>query len=145
PAKITVSKAAKINDTLTSSQIFSFIGSPAPLPSTFTLCGDPNPCTAAAAPTLDQTQWTSYTITETPIPTGWIADGYLCTVSGGLTPSSTTKSGTTTSVTIPVQEGDNWSCTFLNHQLGGTLTLVKDPTNSHGGNKQPNDFQLTVN
>ena len=81
----------------------------------------------------------TYTVNETPIPTNWGFDSVSCSVTsanGGSAPI------TGASVAIHLEEGENWTCTYLDSLRVGTLQIVKKVTNDNGGTKTVGDFGL---
>jgi hypothetical protein len=134
PGSITVTKQA----TPESAQSFSFTASPTPL-ANFSLVDDGT--TANTTTFADITTFTTYTVNETPLPTGWSFTSATCTVTapnGG----SQTVSGTT--ATINLKEGENVACTYTNTRQTGHLKLVKDVTNDNGGAAVASDFTLSA-
>ncbi len=105
------------------------------VPTTFSLYGD----TPNSIDFTNITTFGSYTITETPIPTGWAFDSVSCTVVG-----SGTASATGAAVAIDLKEGDHITCTYANHQLAGTLYVIKHVINDNGGTKAAKDFTITI-
>ena len=77
--------------------------------------------------------------TRRPIPTNWGFDSVSCSVTsanGGSAPI------TGASVAIHLEEGENWTCTYLDSLRVGTLQIVKKVTNDNGGTKTVGDFGL---
>lgn len=72
------------------------------------------------------TNFMTYTINETPLPTGWSFTSATCTVTAA-NGGSRTVSGTT--ATIILKEGENVACTYTNTRQTGHLRLVAAVTN----------------
>ena len=49
-----------------------------------------------------------------------------------------------TTATINMKEGENWTCTYLNHQQPGSLQLVKKVVNDNGGTAAESAWTLTA-
>jgi len=115
PGSITIIKDATPNGNTS----FPSTASPAPL-ADFSLVDDG---TAANTKTFSNIiAFTTYTVTETPIATGWAFDSVLCTVTS---PNGGSTSTSGASVRISMAEGENWTCTFSNSQLSIATTLSK--------------------
>jgi hypothetical protein len=82
----------------------------------------------------------TYTITENAL-SGWALDSLVCGVTspngGSQTPNGST-------VSINLKEGENVTCTYTNHQLSGTLTVIKHVVNDNGGSATAANFNLHV-
>src|SRR5205814_1904977 len=120
---------------------FGFTASPSPgtaIPASFQLCGT-NSCSVTQNNITDFT--TSYTVSETQA-SGWTFDNLVCSVSGGLSTTPPSPSGST--VSIAIKEGDNVVCTYTNHRLAATVNVIKHVVNSNGGTKAASDFTMTV-
>jgi uncharacterized repeat protein (TIGR01451 family) len=65
----------------------------------------------------------TYTVTETPVPSGWAFDSITCSVTSA-NGGSTTVTGA--KVDIVLKEGENWTCTYANHLIPEpALTISK--------------------
>lgn len=134
PGSITIIKDATPNG----STVFSFTGSPSPL-TNFTLVDDGTSANTKLFGNI--TNFTTYTVNETPLPSGWAFDAINCTVTSS-NGGSTSTSGST--LTILLKEGENYTCTYTNHQQAGTLTVIKHVVNDNGGTAVASDFSLHV-
>ena len=118
---------------------FPFTGSPSPL-TNFSLVDDGTSANTKVFPNI--TNFQTYTVNETPVPSAWTFDSASCSATS---PNGGSSSISTTTATIQMKEGENWTCTYLNHQQPGTLQLVKKVVNDNGGTKTVDDFGLTTN
>ncbi len=134
PGSITVTKQA----TPESAQSFPFTATPTPL-ANFSLVDDGT--TANTTTFANITNFMTYTINETPLPTGWSFTSATCTVTAA-NGGSRTVSGTT--ATIILKEGENVACTYTNTRQTGHLRLVKEVTNDNGGAAVATDFTLSA-
>lgn len=66
------------------------------------------------------------------------------TLSGYTAGSWSCDGGTLLGSNVTLGEGDNVTCTITNNDVAPTLTLVKNVINDHGGDAQPDDFNLTI-
>jgi hypothetical protein len=114
-AAITITLDATPDD----STSFAFTGSPSPL-TAFSLVDDGTSANTKFFGNLPDSG--TYTVNETPIPSGWAFDAITCTATianGGSAASSGTM------VTIVLQEGENWTCTYTNHAISSkTLSIT---------------------
>jgi hypothetical protein len=136
PGSITVIKDANPNG----STPFSFTGSPSPL-ANFSLVDDGTPVNYTKAFT-GITTFQTYTVNETPIPTGWGFDGVSCSAGGTLNGGSATPTGA--SVAISMKEGENWTCTYRNSRRFGTLVVQKIVAKNDGGTAVSSDWSIHV-
>jgi hypothetical protein len=134
PGSITVIKDATPNGPTS----FSFTGSPAPL-SNFSLVDDGTSANTQVFGNIKNFQ--TYTVNETPIPSGWAFDAISCSVTS---PNGGSFSTSSTTTTINMHEGENYTCTYTNHQQPGTLIVKKHVVNDNGGTKNAGDFTLHV-
>jgi Prealbumin-like fold domain len=134
PGSITVIKDATPNGPTS----FSFTGSPAPL-SNFSLVDDGTSANTQVFGNIKNFQ--TYTVNETPIPSGWAFDAISCSVTS---PNGGSFSTSSTTTTIDMHEGENYTCTYTNHQQPGTLIVKKHVVNDNGGTKNAGDFTLHV-
>jgi hypothetical protein len=140
PGSITIIKNATPNGGTS----FSFTGSPAPL-ANFTLVDDGTSANTKVFANI--TTFQTYTVNETPIPAGWAFDSVSCVVTSENGGSYSTS---TTTASIVMKEGENWTCTYLDHQETGTIIIrkVTDPTGGAGfdfsstGGLSPSTFTL---
>ncbi len=127
PGSITIVKQAYPEG----SSVFNYTGSPSPLVN-FSLTDDGTSANTQTFPNI--TNFTTYTITETPIPAGWGLTDISCT-----DPTGNSSGNTGTGVaTINLAEGENVTCTFTNTQVTGSITIVKDADPN-----DPQDFSFT--
>lgn len=77
----------------------------------------------------------SYSVSEAELPSGYEQTGISCT--NGET--------TTTDGSVTLGEQDAWVCTITNHDLPGTLHIVKVIENSYGGTATATEFGFSVN
>ena len=112
-----------------SSQSFSFTGSPSPL-TNFSLVDD-GTNTNNSKLFSNITTFQTYTVNETPIPSGWSFDSSSCSASSPNGGSYTTSGTPPTTTAINMAEGENWTCTYVNKK-NATLTIKKvtDPVDS---------------
>jgi hypothetical protein len=112
-ASITITEDA----TPDGSTSFAFTGSPSPL-TAFSLVDDG---TSANTTFFGSPDGGTFTVSETPIPSGWAFDAVTCatTIDNG---GSATPSGT--SVTIVLQEDESWTCTYTNHAISSTTLSI---------------------
>jgi hypothetical protein len=137
PGSIKIIKSATPQDEAT---WFPFTASPSPLIN-FSLLASTDPAkNTVLFPNI--TNFTTYTVNETPLPIGWTFDSVTCTVSGGT--STTPPASSTSSVSITLKEGDNVVCTYTNHRLAATLVVKKHVVNDNGGTKSAADFTMNV-
>jgi hypothetical protein len=115
---------------------FGFTASPAPL-SNFSLVDDGTTTNTKLFGNI--TNFQPYTVNESSIPATWGFDSAGCTVSspngGGFTINSTTAS-------VNLKEGENWTCTYLNSIRVGTLVVKKHVINDDGGTHSASAWQL---
>jgi len=134
PGSITVIKDATPNG----STSFSFTGSPAPL-TNFNLVDDGTSANTKSFSNI--TTFQTYTVNETPIPAGWGFDSASCTVTS---PNGGSYSTSTTTTNVAMKEGENWTCTYLDHQQTGKLIVKKHVVNDNGGTATAGDWSLHV-
>jgi hypothetical protein len=101
------------------------------LPDDFNLTIDGNPAISGTAYIQDAN--TPYAIDET------LLSGYTFVGITGNAECPAVLGGTVT-----LDEGENVTCTITNDDVAPTLTLIKNVVNDHGGNAQPDDFNLTI-
>jgi Prealbumin-like fold domain len=136
PASITIVKDAQPDG----STSFPFTASPSPL-SNFSLVDDGTSANTKAFSNI--TNFQTYTVQETPIPTGWALTSIVCSVTSLNGGSSTTNVGTATT-TINLKEGENRTCTYTDVLQKVTLTVIKHVINDNGGTKTAGDFTMGV-
>src|SRR5512133_1309739 len=136
PASITIVKDAQPSG----STSFPFTASPSPL-SNFSLTDDGTNANTKAFSNI--TNFQTYTVGETPIPTGWALTNIVCSVTSLNGGSSTTNVGTATT-TIDLREGENRTCTYTDVLQKVTLTVIKHVINDNGGTKTAADFTMGV-
>src|ERR1051326_450893 len=115
PGSITIIKAAT-----PVSGTFSFTATPAPPLSNFSLSGgspQPNNTTDNTKLFSNLVNFQTYTISEAL--SGWKNDSIACTVTGGQSTSAPNSTNGSGSISLPLQNGDNYICTFANTQLAG--------------------------
>jgi len=134
PGSITVVKEA----TPEGSTSFPFTASPSPL-AAFSLVDDNTSTNTQVFSNI--TDFKTYTINETPIPTNWGFDSVSCSVTS---PNGGSYSTSTTTVNIVMKEGENWTCTYLDSLRLGSLKLVKVVTNNDGGAAVAGDYTLSA-
>ena len=134
PGSITVIKQA----TPEGSTSFGYTASPAPL-SNFSLVDDGTSTNTKVF--SDITNFQTYTVNESSIPSGWGFDSLNCAVTS---PNGGSFSTSTTTATINMAEGENYTCTYANSIRQGTLIVKKHVVNDNGGTKVASDFTLHV-
>ena len=116
PASITIVKQA----TPEGSTSFPFTGTPSPL-TNFSLVDDGTSANTKLFSNI--LAEATYTVTETPVPSGWAFDSITCSVTSA-NGGSTTVTGA--KVDIALKEGENWTCTYANHLIPKPgLSIVK--------------------
>ena len=136
PGKITIVKQA----TPEGSTSFPFTASPSPLVD-FSLVDDG---TAANTKVFDPiTDFQTYTVRETPVPTNWGLDSLTCSVLNPNGGSTSTNLGTGTA-TIDLAEGEFVTCTYEDSLKVGTLRVIKHVVNDNGGTADASGFNLHV-
>jgi hypothetical protein len=133
PGSVTVIKQATPEGTTS----FGFTASPSPLTS-FSLVDDG---TTKNTKTFNITTFTTYTIAESSIPTGWRLDSASC---GVTSPNGGSHTISTATATIVMKEGENWTCTYNNSITTGTLKVIKHVVNENGGSASAGDWSLHV-
>ncbi len=113
---VTIVKDANVNGATS----FPFTASPSPL-AAFSLVDDGTSANTKVFSGISNFQ--TYTVNETPIPSGWAFSSILCSVTSPNGGSATTS---TTQVAIALHEGENWTCTYTN--LQNTPTPTNTPT-----------------
>jgi hypothetical protein len=134
PGSITIIKDATPNGATS----FSFTGSPSPL-TNFSLVDDGTSANTKVFSKISTFQ--TYTVNETPIPSNWGFDSVSCSVLSGNGGSATP---TGASVAIAMKEGEDWTCTYLDSQRFGTLTVIKHVVNDNGGAATASQWSLHV-
>ncbi|EWT03680.1 hypothetical protein N865_08770 [Intrasporangium oryzae NRRL B-24470] len=135
PGSITIVKDATPNG----SQAFSFTGSPTPL-TNFSLVDDGTSANTKVFSNIINFQ--TYTVAEGAQTSPWIFDSASCSVT---TPNGGSQTVSGSTATIKLAEGENVTCTYLNHRLANPhLKLVKTVTNDNGGSASATDFTLTA-
>jgi hypothetical protein len=134
PGSITVIKDATPNG----STSFGFSGSPAPL-TNFSLVDDGTSANTKSFSNI--TTFQTYTVNENSIPSGWAFDSASCAVTS---PNGGSYSTSTTTTNVAMKEGENWTCTYLDHQQTGTLIVKKHVVNDNGGTATAGDWSLHV-
>jgi uncharacterized repeat protein (TIGR01451 family) len=134
PGSITIIKDATPNG----STSFAFTGSPSPL-TNFSLIDDGTSANTEVFSGI--TNFQTYIVNETPIPSGWGFDSVSCNLTS---PNGGSSSTSTTTATINMNEGENYTCTYLDSQRSGTLTVIKHVINDNGGVLDASDFTLHV-
>ncbi|HEU5212912.1 MAG TPA: hypothetical protein VFU10_09110, partial [Gaiellaceae bacterium] len=137
PGSITIIKDAQPNGPTS----FQFTASPSPL-ANFSLVDDGTSANTKLFSNI--TTFQTYTVQETPIPTGWALTNLVCSHTDDNGGSSSTNLGTGTS-TINMAEGENYTCTYTNVLQRVTLTVIKHVINDNGGTKTAGDFTMSVN
>jgi hypothetical protein len=133
PGSITIIKDATPNG----STSFGFTGSPAPL-TNFSLVDDGTSANTKLFSNI--TTFQTYTVNESGIPANWGFDSASCAVTSPNGGSAA--EGQTT--TIAMNEGENWTCTYLDSLRVGTLTVIKHVVNNNGGTATAGDWSLHV-
>lgn len=134
PGSITIIKDATPNG----STSFPFTASPAPLTS-FSLVDDGTSANTKVFSNI--TNFQTYTINETPVPTNWGFDSVSCSV---VSPNGGSYTTSTTTVNIVMKEGEEWTCTYLDSIRVGTLTVIKHVINDNGGTAAASDWSIHV-
>lgn len=134
PGSITIVKDATPNG----STSFSFTGSPSPL-TNFSLVDDGTSVNTKVFSNI--TTFTSYSVNETPIPSGWGFDSVSCSVTS---PNGGSYTTSTTTVNITMKEGENWTCTYLDSVRSGTLKVIKHVVNDNGGTQTADKWSIHV-
>ena len=127
PGSIHVVKNTNGGDTT-----FPFTASPTPLANcSITTSGGTGGGPAAANCFFDTiTTFQTYTINETPLPSGWAFDTVNCTAGTSANGGSVSYSGAQS--TIVMKEGENWTCAYANHHTTGSFKITKSTTNLDG-------------
>src|SRR5262249_13320801 len=115
---------------------FGFTGSPSPL-TTFSLVDDGTLANTKVFSNI--TNFQTYTVNESSIPSGWDFNSVACSVT---TPNGGSYTTSTTMVTINLNEGENWTCTYNNSKT--SLTIIKDIVNDNGGTATVSAFGITT-
>jgi hypothetical protein len=136
PGSIKIIKDAQPNG----STSFSFTGSPSPL-TNFSLVDDGTSANTKLFSNIIDFQ--TYTVQETPIPTGWALTDLVCSVTSANGGSSSTNLGTGTA-TLNMKEGENYTCTYTDVLQRVTLHVIKHVINDNGGTKTASDFTMNV-
>ncbi len=146
PGSITIIKDASP----TSSQPFTFTPS-ASLGIPFNLVDDPPNADDNHTKPFDKiTNCVTYTVAETTVQ-GWTLSfsfndpanpTWPCTVTSPNGGSSSTSGSN--GVSIRMEEGENWACTFTNTRQNATLTVIKNVINDNGGTATSSSFTMTV-
>ncbi|MBI4038117.1 hypothetical protein HY387_00480 [Candidatus Daviesbacteria bacterium] len=118
PGSITIIKDATPNG----STSFLFTASPSPL-TNFSLVDDGTSANTRVFSNIVDFQ--TYSVNETPVPTGWGFDSASCSVTS---PNGGTQSVSGSTATINLKEGENVTCTFINTLQQGNLVIVKNTT-----------------
>ena len=77
----------------------------------------------------------TYTLSESPGPSGYTASQWSCVKNGG---------SPVTGSSITLATGDNATCTITNDDQAPTLIVIKHVINDNGGTKTAADFPITV-
>jgi uncharacterized repeat protein (TIGR01451 family) len=119
PGSITIVKDATPNG----STSFGFTASPPPL-TNFALVDDGTTANTKVFSRI--TNFQTYTVNETPIPPNWVFNSVSCSVT---TPNGGSYTTNSTTVTINMHEGENWTCTYLDSAqvVSPTITTRADP------------------
>jgi DNA/RNA endonuclease YhcR with UshA esterase domain len=134
PGSITIIKAASPEGPTS----FSFTALPTPL-SNFNLVDDGTSANTKLFSNI--TNFQTYTITEGSAPSGWTFASVSCTVTSANGGSSSTNGAI---ATINMNEGENYTCTYVNNQQPGTLIVIKHVINDNGGTATAPSFTMTV-
>ena len=134
PGAIIVIKDATPNG----STSFGFTASPAPL-TNFSLVDDGTSANTKLFSNI--TNFQTYNVNETPIPAGWGFDSVSCSV---VSPNGGSYTTTTTAVAINMNEGEIWTCTYLDSLRTGTLIVKKHVVNDNGGTATAGNWSLHV-
>ena len=134
PGSITIIKQA----TPEGATSFGYTASPSPL-TNFSLVDDGTSANTKLFSNI--TNFQTYTVNESSIPAGWGFDSLNCSVTS---PNGGSFSTSTTTATINMKEGENYTCTYQNSIRQGTLIVKKHVINDNGGTKVASDFTLHV-
>jgi Prealbumin-like fold domain len=135
PGSITIVKDATPNS---STVQFGFTASPSPL-TNFTLVDDGT--SANTKLFSDIMTFQPYTVSESSIPAGWGFDSVSCAATSN---NGGTYSTNSTTVTITMKEGENWTCTYLDSLKVGTLVVKKHVVNDNGGGAIAGNWSIHV-
>jgi uncharacterized repeat protein (TIGR01451 family) len=116
PGSITIIKSASPEG----STSFPFAASPSPL-SNFNLVDDGTATDRTTFPITTAAGFQSYTVTENT-PAGWSLTGIVC---GITSPNGGSATGSGSTATINLKEGENATCTFSNLQQNPALNITK--------------------
>jgi hypothetical protein len=107
----------------TSTATFGYTASPSPL-SNFSIATTGNPGTGEQD--FDDIEtFQTYTVNESTIPSHWAFDSLVCSVASGTgNGGSVTYSGTPkTTASIVMKEGEEWTCTYVNHHTVNSTSI----------------------
>ena len=132
---------------MTDAQDFGFAaaGTPTVLTSPFTLDDDAGApgqdATSANTEIFEDVEAGTYTVTQTPVPDGWVLSRIDCTSTGGSTFDITNEDGDDATegfqagddrvVITLVETDDTAKCTFVNQDVRGSIVIVKDAVDNN--------------
>ena len=143
PSTITIVKDAAPND----AQDFAFTTTGGLDPANFSLDDDADGTlsnTQTWPPIVSETKDT-YTVTEQPT-TGWTLDDIVCTTvaAGSADVNDHTIDVDAGEVAIPLDEGEDITCTYFNDAIPPELTVIKHVINDNGGTATAGQFTMNV-
>jgi hypothetical protein len=142
PGSITIIKDAVPNN----AQDFAYSTTGGLLPASFSLDDDSDNTLSNTQTYSGITSFVTYTVAETKVAAWDVSFAatpcVLTSANGG--GSSAGQTATAATVTINMKEGENYSCTFTNTRLSGSITLTKVVQSNNGGDNLASTFPLLL-